>query len=294
MTAVRAPATVANLGSGFDAVAAALDLWSELRVSPGEGVEVEGEDEDLLPRDESNLVVQAYALLHPPAGRRFELVNRIPVGRGLGSSAAAIALGLLAAAADAELALDSEELLELGWPLDGHADNLAAALAGGVCATWEDRGRRRLARLAAGTALSPIVVVAPGRTATRASRAALPSEVPHADASFAAGRALLLGAGLALGDPALLAAGFEDRLHEPHRAREGSLLDAVRAALPAGAAAATLSGSGPSVVVWADPDKTAPVAAALRRDHPDCRVLVARVSAAGAVGVGPTAAAATA
>jgi homoserine kinase len=294
MTTVRAPATVANLGSGFDAVAAALDLWSELRVVPGQGVDVKGEDAELLPSDESNLVVQAYALLRPFSGRRFELVNRIPVGRGLGSSAAAIALGLLAAAADAELALGAEDLLELGWQLDGHADNLAAALAGGVTATWDEGGRRRLARLATGTALSPIVVVAPGQTPTRASRAALPPEIPHADASFAAGRALLLGAGLALGDPVLLAAGFEDRLHEPHRAGAGSLLDTIRATLPAGAAAATLAGSGPSVVVWADPDEAGSVAAALRRDHQGCRVLVARVSAAGAVGVGPAAAAATA
>jgi homoserine kinase len=294
MSIVRAPATVANLGSGFDAVAVALDLWSELRVSPGEGVEVDGEDAELLPRDESNLVVRAYELLRPASGRRFELVNRIAVARGLGSSAAAIALGLLAAAADADLALDAEELLELGWPLDGHADNLAAALAGGVCATWDEDGRRRLARLATSTPLVPVVVVAPQRTATRASRSALPSEVPHADASFAAGRALLLGAGLALGDPALLAAGFEDRLHEPYRAGDGSLLEAVRAALPPGAVAATLSGSGPSVVVWSHPDEAGETAAALRRDHPGCPVLVGRVSAVGAVRTGPAAAAVTA
>jgi homoserine kinase len=294
MNVARAPATVANLGSGFDAVAVALDLWSELRVSPGDGVQVEGEDAEALPRDESNLVVQAYALVRPPAGRRFELVNRIPVGRGLGSSAAAIALGLLAAATDADLELRPEQLLELGWRLDGHADNLSAALAGGVCATWADGDRRRLARLAPSTALSPIVVVPPQRTATRAARAALPPEVPHADASFAAGRALLLGAGLALGDPDLLAAGFEDRLHEQYRAGDDSLLEAVRAALPAGAVAATLSGSGPSVVVWAHPDEATAAAAELRRGQPDCRVLVARVSGTGGVGVRPAAAVATA
>ena len=125
---VRAPATSANIGPGFDCAAVAFELWNELEVTPGEGVVVDGEGSGELAENASNLAVRAYALLGDPAGKRFHYTNRIPLERGLGSSAAAIAVGLAAAAPEAPLG----ELLAAGLTLESHSDNLAAALLGGL------------------------------------------------------------------------------------------------------------------------------------------------------------------
>jgi homoserine kinase len=269
---VRAPATSANLGPGFDSASVALDLWNELEVTDGEGVAVEGEGAGELPADATNLAVRAFALLGDPSGKRFRFVNRIPLERGLGSSAAAIALGLAAAAApDAE----PEELLAAGRTLEGHADNLAAALVGGVTLTWDGR----IARIADGLPLAPVVLVPRARTSTEASRRSLPSTVPHADAAANAARAALVAAGAAIADPDLFAAGLDDRLHEPYR--PSPALDALREELPPGARGATLSGSGPAVVVWADDPDTC--AAALAGRFPDHDVLRLAVAPRGAL-----------
>jgi len=268
---VRAPATSANLGPGFDAAAVALDLWNELEVTDGEGVVVEGEGADELPADATNLAVRAYALRADPAGKRFRFVNRIPLERGLGSSAAAIALGLAAAAPDA----GPEALLADGRALEGHADNLAAALVGGVTLTWDGR----IARLADGLPLAPVALVPRERTSTEASRRSLPSTVSHADAAANAAYAALLAAGAAAQDADLFAAGLDDRLHEPYR--PSPALDAVREELPPGARGATLSGSGPTVIVWADePDACA---AALAQRFPEHDVLPLAVTPRGAL-----------
>jgi len=268
---VRAPATSANLGPGFDAAAVALDLWNELEVTDGEGVVVEGEGAGELPADATNLAVRAYALRADPAGKRFRFVNRIPLERGLGSSAAAIALGLAAASPGA----GPEELLADGRALEGHADNLAAALAGGVTLTWDGR----IARLADGLPLAPVALVPHERTSTEASRRSLPSTVPHADAAANAAHAALLAAGAAAQDADLFAAGLDDRLHEPYR--PSPALDAVREELPPGARGATLSGSGPTVIVWADePDACA---AALAQRFPGHDVLPLAVTPRGAL-----------
>lgn len=275
---VRAPASTANLGPGFDCAACALDLWNELEVGDGEGVEIEGEGAEDLPRDGGHLAVRAFALLASAEGRRFRFVNRVPLARGLGSSAAAIALGLVAGALAAGRSVDPEELLALGLELEGHADNLAAALAGGACLTWEGRIRR----VAASLPLDPVAVVPETRVDTVAAREALPASVSHEDAAFTAGRAALLGAGLAAGDPELLAAGFADRLHEPYRAAGAPLLGEIRSALPEGAAGATLSGSGPTVIVWARPGSAEICADELRSRFPEERVLPLRVAAEGA------------
>jgi homoserine kinase len=273
----RAPASTANLGPGFDCAACALDLWNELEVTEGEGVEVVGEGADELPRTDAHLSVRAFALLAPIGGRRFAFTNRVPLASGLGSSAAAIALGLVAGALAAGRDADPEELLALGLELEGHPDNLAAALAGGACLTWDGR---RIARVAGSLPLDAVAVVPGARVETVAARAALPDSVPHADAAFTAGRAALLGAGLASGDAELLAASFEDRLHEPYRAAGAPLLAEIRALLPKGAVAATLSGSGPSVIVWAEDAKAS--AEELRARYPEARVLPLAVAAQGA------------
>jgi homoserine kinase len=269
---VRAPATSANLGPGFDCAAVALDLWNELDVTSGDGVLLEGEGADELPADHTNLAVRAYALVTSAEGKRFRFVNRIPLERGLGSSAAAIALGLAAAA---EGSRSPEELLALGMQLESHADNLGAALAGGACVTWCGEIRR----LAGSLPLQPVAVVPQARIATTAARTALPAEIPHADGAFTAAHALLLGAGLAAGNADWLSAALADRLHEPYR--PSALLDGIRAELPPGARGATLSGSGPTVVVWADDPNTC--AAALAGRYPNHRVLPLAVAERGAV-----------
>jgi homoserine kinase len=239
---VRAPATSANLGPAFDAAAVALDLWNELEVTEGAGVEIEGEGADELPADETNLAVRAYGLLADTTGKRFRFVNRIPLERGLGSSAAAIALGLAAAGEDRT----PPELLAAGRELESHPDNLAAALLGGVTLTWDGQ----LARIADTLPLEPVALVPRERTSTAASRGSLPSTVSHADAAANAARAALLAAGAVAGDAELFAAGLDDRLHEPYRA--SATLEALREEPPEHARGATLSGSGPTVIVWAD------------------------------------------
>ena len=279
---VRAPATTANLGPGFDCAAVALDLWNELEVDDGEGVEIEGEGADELGRDAAHLGVRAFALVASPEGRRFVFRNRIPLARGLGSSAATIALGLVAGTLAGGEWPDADRLVSLGVELEGHADNLAASLAGGACLTWRSATGQRVARVALTLPFAPIAVIPETRVATKESRAALPAQVPHGDASFTAGRAALLGAGLAAGDGELLADAFADRLHEPYRASEAPLLAAVRADLPDEAAGATLSGSGPTVIVWAREGMTASCAAALRERFPAEQVSALGIAPLGA------------
>jgi homoserine kinase len=264
---VRAPATTANVGPGFDCAAAALDLWNELEVG----------DEGDAP-DPDHLAVQAFARLAPLDGHTFSFTERIPRARGLGSSAATIALGLVAGALVAGRELDPEALLELGLDLEGHPDNLAAALAGGVCLTWDGR----VARIADDAPGVPLALVPTGTVETKAARAALPESVPHADASFSVARAALLGAALAGGSAELFAASTEDRLHEPYRAANAPLLAAVRERLPEGALGATLSGSGPTVIVWARPGAENICAAELAERFPDADVLRLSISPAGA------------
>ncbi|MGH3001302.1 MAG: homoserine kinase, partial [Gaiellaceae bacterium] len=283
---VRAPASSANLGPSFDCAAVALDLWNEVRVDEASGapqVEIEGEGADELPRDLRNLTLRAFDLLAPAERYRFVFVNRIPIERGLGSSAAAIALGLLAGATLSGSPLPVERLLELGEELEGHGDNLAAALYGGVCLSWRRDGRIRGARIAAGLPLDVILAVPAERTSTNGARSALPGTVDHADAAANVAWATLLGAGIAAGDTSLLGAALDDRLHEPYRASSAPLLDRLRRARPDGAAGVTLSGSGPSVCVWADPGRAAGVAADLRRSLPaDVTVLPLQVAREGA------------
>ncbi len=263
---VRAPATSANLGAGFDCAAVALDLWNEVVVSDG-GTP-----------DRSHLGVRAFERIDPADGLRFEFYDRIPRARGLGSSAAVIALGLVAAAHVADREPDPEWLLHEGLPLEGHADNLAAALAGGACLTVG----RRIHRVGDSVPAVPIALV-PGTTVgTAAARASLPEEVPLGDAVFSVGRAALLGAALAARSEKMFAAALADRLHEPHRAGNAPLLAEVRAEPPAGALGSTISGSGPTVIVWAEPHQAKECSVELSNRFPDVEVLWLSTSAKGA------------
>ncbi len=284
---VRAPATTANLGPGFDCAAVALDLWNELLVTEAEQdgateVAIVGEGEEELPRDETHLGLKAFALLSPTGGKRFEFTNRIPVARGLGSSAATIAVGLVAGAQTTGRLLEPEQLLELALELESHPDNLAAVFAGGACLTWKSGGAQRIARLAGDLPLVPVAVVPGVRVETDAARAALPARVSHEDATFNVGRAALLGAGIASGSTELLADAFHDRLHQRYRAAKAPLLEAVEQELPPGAVGVTLSGSGPTVIVWAWNEAAPVVTSELERRFPDEEVIRLSIAATGA------------
>jgi len=264
---VRAPASIANLGPGFDCAAVALDLWNELEVSEGGDV-----------TDPEHLGVRAFSLLAAHGEWSFAFTDRIPRERGLGSSASVIALGLVAACAVTGRTPDAEELLALGVELEGHPDNLAATLAGGVCLTWNGR----VERVADDPPAVPVALVPPGTVSTAAARAALPEHVLHEDAAFTTARAALLGVALATGSAELFAEALDDRLHEPHRAANAPLLAEVRGDLPPGALGATISGSGPTVIVWARDDALDACVSALAERFTDVDVLPLPASPKGA------------
>lgn len=252
---VSVPATSANLGPGFDSFGLALSLRNTFTAELSDvwSVEVSGEGEGRLPSGAENRVARAMARVfaeagHGAAAARVRSENRIPPGAGLGSSAAAVIGGLLLGDALVDAGLDDDAVLALATGLEGHPDNAAAALHGGFTICWTD-GVPRCVRVEPAAGLAAVVVGASVPLPTDASRDLLPDTVPHSDAAFGAGRAGLLVAGVALGDPVALAAGLADRIHEPYRLRVVIDLDAVRGALvAAGATGAVLSGAGPTVI----------------------------------------------
>lgn len=280
---LRAPATSANLGAAFDCAGIALELWNELEVSEAEGtlVEVEGEGVSETPRDVSHLGLQAFALIGTPEGKRFRFLNRIPFARGLGSSSATIALGLAAACLWEGVEPDPAELLPLAMRLESHADNLAACLYGGVTLSWEEEGSWRGRRIADSLPLAPIAVIPGHSVETVTSRAGLPSEVGHADAAYSSGRAALLGAALATGNAELLSAALDDRLHEPYRSEAAPLLANLKAKPAPGSVGVTLSGSGPTVIVWARQEEADVCAEELCKRFDDCEVLAVALATSG-------------
>ena len=258
---VRPPATSANLGPGFDALGLALTLYDELTVQvTGEGlrVEVTGMGAAHVARDETHLVVRAMLATFDelggrPPGLALHCVNRIPHGRGLGSSAAAIVGGVLAARALVEGgsgALSDQAALALASRLEGHPDNVAACLLGGVTVAWTEGSAGRAVRLTAVESLVPVLFVAPDEASTAQVRRLLPSVVPHADAAFAAGRSALLVAALTARPDVLLAA-TEDVLHQRYRVLAMPDTANLVAGLRATGAPAVVSGAGPSVLVLA-------------------------------------------
>jgi homoserine kinase len=225
-------------------------------------VRAEGEGADGVPTDATNLFVRAFSATGAdPAGLEVVMQNRIPFARGLGSSAATIAVGV--AAGLAWQGRDGDDPLPAAAALEGHPDNVAAALLGGVTLAWTGAAGVRALRLG-DPAVELVAVVAADELATERARAALPAQVAHADAVHTAARAALLVAALEQGRTDALADALDDRLHEPYRAPLVPLLAAVReriVGLPA--FGATLSGAGPSVLVWCEPGAAAAVAGAL-------------------------------
>ena len=281
---VRAPAPSANLGPAFDCAGMALELWNELEVSETEStlVEVEGEGLSETPRDASHLGLRAFALIAGVEGKRFRFLNRIPFARGLGSSSATIALGLVAACLWEGVEPDPAELLPLATQLESHADNLAACLFGGVTLSWQEEGAWYGRRVADSLPLAAIAVIPEHSVETVAARAGLPDVVAHVDAAFSGGRAALLGAGLASGDADLLAAAFHDRLHEPYRSPAAPILSQLQQTPAQGSVGVTLSGSGPTAIVWARHRESQACAQELGERFSDCKVVVAALATSGA------------
>jgi homoserine kinase len=274
---VRVPASSANLGPGFDCFAAALGLYLELEVSEAESFAVVS-DLDVR-RDRSNLAVSAFERLHPASRYRFEIRSEIPLSGGLGSSAAAVVAGLLAAARLAG-GRDDAVLLALASEIEGHSDNVAAALLGGVVVCIEGEPHR----LRAPPALDALLVVPHRAVRTQRARAVLPATVPLADAAFNTAHGAVLMLGLVTGDLELVARGLHDRLHQDYRAHLYPRSAALLARAPSlGALGATISGAGPTVLVWVERAASAEVAAALRADTAEwARVVSAPFVAAGA------------
>ena len=256
---VRVPATTANLGPGFDCLGLALDLWNDVRFTlEGERIEVEshGAGTEVLPRDAGNLVARAYLRLYEEAGRpapsglRIECDVRVPTSSGLGSSSTAIAAGLLGANALLGRPFDRDHVLGLAAAMEGHADNVAAALFGGLTIVVQKKDRLLTKKI-----LVPEVHVAlavPDLTfSTDAARADLPTEVTMADAVFNLQRTPLVVEALRTADLELLSQVMDDRLHQASRLKRipGGRA-AWHAAQNAGAAAVAVSGSGPSLIAF--------------------------------------------
>ena len=255
---VRVPASSANLGPGFDVLAAALSLHLELEVVETGSFAVVTELN--VPRDRTNLVVRGFETLHSADGFEFRIGSKIPLSGGLGSSAAAIVAGLLAA--DHIFELDAD-VRGLAAELEGHPDNVAAAIEGGfvVC------DGPRIHRLDPPMGLEAVLVIPAEPVRTADARAALPREVPLADAVFNVAAASTLMLGLQRADWDMISYGLADRLHQPYRAglypRSAELVDRARLL---GALGATISGAGPTVLVWSHYEQTGGLMEALARE----------------------------
>lgn len=255
---VRVPASSANLGPGFDAFAAALALHMELEV-----VETPGtfavETELPISRDRRNLAVRGFERLHPADGFTFRIGSQIPLCGGLGTSAAAYVAGLVAA--DSIFELDAH-LLEHATALEGHPDNAAAALKGGIviCADGD------AVRIDPPQGLEAVLVAPHEAVRTARARAVIPDTVERSDAVFNVAHGALLAMGLAQGDFDLIARGLADRLHQDRRAHLfPRSMELVREAPAYGALGATISGAGPTVLFWTSFDVTGSVVEGLQR-----------------------------
>lgn len=262
---VRVPATSANLGPGFDTLGLALALYDELTVTATESgvhVEVIGVGRGEVPTDETNLVVRSirHTFDHfgqPMPGLRLEAHNSIPHGRGLGSSGAAIVSGIMAAKGLLEgvVDIDSDTLLTLATELEGHPDNVAPALFGGLTIAWTTPEGPKAKKLIVHRGVSPVVCVPAATMSTALARSLQPASVPHADAVFNVSRSALLIAAL-IQSPELLLEATEDKLHQDYRASAMPETNALIQLLRKNGLAAVVSGAGPSILVLAsDPSQ---------------------------------------
>ncbi|MDQ1575310.1 MAG: homoserine kinase [Microbacteriaceae bacterium] len=256
---VKVPATSANLGPGFDTLGLALALYDELEVTvrdePGATIEVIGVGEGEVPTDETNLVVRAIAhtfaaVGQPMPGLNLVARNVIPHGRGMGSSGAAIVAGIMAAKGLLEgiVEIDAQGLLALANEMEGHPDNVAPALFGGLTIAWVTPEGPRFKKLIVHRGVSPLVFVPEHVMSTALARSLQPESVPHEDAVFNVSRSALLIAAL-IQSPELLLAATEDKLHQSYRASAMPETDRLITLLRENGFAAVVSGAGPSLLV---------------------------------------------
>lgn len=270
---VKAPATSANLGPGFDTIGLALDIWNSATINTdGAADEVvnTGTEAPLL-HGRENLTLSAMRMLAhdfrkdlPPVSITAD--TRIPVSRGLGSSAAALVMGLVASNILLDLGLDNDDLFERGWAIEGHGDNVGAVIYGGaVMAVPSVRGITLLTDTAE-LGLTSILFIPDMTGATHAARAALPATVPHKDATANVQAVSALAVGLSRHDHTLIGAGMHDMLHEPYRsALFPHLVPLQEVARTAGAVGAVLSGAGPTVLALVHPNLADNVHTAMSR-----------------------------
>ena len=278
MTArVRVPATSSNLGSGFDCAGIAIDRWLNASVTIdntriGFSIQRRGRlsairvraDQDLFTRGFRAACAAAGGGAVTPVGVTIDATSDIPVGCGLGSSAAAIVAGALLADTALGLGLSRAQILEIGTAIEGHPDNIAPAIYGGAVLSVHTPTGFVASPLAVAAGIELLIVVPPFPNDTKAARAALPHTLPHTDAVIAAGRAAALVQGLATGDGALLAAALDDVLHVPfRRGRIPGYDDVVAAAKQAGAFGATLSGAGSAILAITPRERATQVGTAM-------------------------------
>lgn len=279
---IKVPATSANLGPGFDALGLALDLWNETRLSTDKGtdermrstdfvtdtrmqrilVSVKGEGEGLLAKNEKNLLVRAAQRLAERLGKTLpsfhaECVNQIPLSSGLGSSAATRVTGLLAGNALFENPLTKEELLNLASEMEGHPDNVAPALMGGLVVSMVNEGKVIAHSIPLGMDVHITIALPEFYISTKQARAALPKKISMKNAVHNISRAVLVTEAFRTGDFRLLGEAMTDQLHQPHRLKLiPGAQSALEAAREAGAAAVALSGAGPSLIAFSSNAET--------------------------------------
>ncbi|NYE58624.1 homoserine kinase [Carboxydothermus ferrireducens] len=259
MVCVLIPATSANLGPGFDAVGMALSFYNEVSLGPSTKeleIEVFGDGAELISRDKNNLVYVAITKIFERLGKtprnlKLTLKNRVPLARGLGSSAAAIVGGLVAANAYLGNPLPKDELLRLATELEGHPDNVAPALLGGVVVSGFDRDKVKYLKLPV-PEVEVVVAIPKFQLKTADSRQILPAEIPFSRAVLNVNRVSFLIAAFCLKKYEYLQIGMEDYLHQPYRSQLiPGFYQVVEEAKKAGAYGVALSGSGPTVIALA-------------------------------------------
>jgi homoserine kinase len=255
---IKAPATSANLGPGFDALGLALDLWNETTITPANdfSVQVKGEGEDRLSFGKNNLIVRAAQKLAERIRKSLppfhaECINQIPLSSGLGSSAATILTGLLAGNALFENPLSKEEILNLASNMEGHPDNVAPALLGGLVVSTVEEGKVIARQIPIAIDVCITIALPDFYITTKQARAALPKKISMKNAVHNISRAILVTEAFRSGDLSLLGQAMTDTLHQPYRLKLiPGMLSAMEAAKKAGAAAAALSGAGPSLIAF--------------------------------------------
>ncbi len=257
---VRVPGTTANCGPGFDAVGIACTIYNDLELTLNDqgniSLDVIGEGAGAIPADGSNVAVKAIQMVLAKTGCKLngihlKMINHIPLARGLGSSAAAIVGGLVAANELTGNTLTKEDLLDMATAIEGHPDNVAPAIFGGITVSIMDSGTAKYLRLQPPKAFSMVAVIPEFNLSTKAARKVLPDSVPFADAVFNVSRTALLIGALCTGELKLLIHALEDRLHQPYREQLiPGMAQVLATARQTGALGAALSGAGPCLLAF--------------------------------------------